>query len=104
MERPATWKILTLGMAVTGLSFMGAGAALADSGATAVQPLRVSAANAPVIPLDPPWWDDDMAIGSTNFLFLTFQLITSRTARSGTTTGTTTDATAPITATVMGAC
>lgn len=60
MERPATWKILTLGVAVTGLGFMGAGAALADSGATAVQPLRVSAANAPVIPLDPPWWDDDM--------------------------------------------
>jgi hypothetical protein len=53
MKRPATWKILTLGVAVTGLGFVGAGTALADAGATAVQPLRVSAANAPGISLDP---------------------------------------------------
>jgi hypothetical protein len=61
MERPATWKILTLGAALIGLGVAGAGPALADNGAspTGVQPIRVSAAPAPV-PLDPPWWDDDM--------------------------------------------
>jgi hypothetical protein len=61
MQRPSIWKALTLGAAVTGLALTGAGTALADSGAavTAVQPVWIPAANAP-IPLDPPWWDDDM--------------------------------------------
>jgi hypothetical protein len=52
MERPATWKVLTLGAAATGLVFTGAGVAVADSGATVTQPVQTSAINAP-IPLDP---------------------------------------------------
>ena len=30
MERPATWKVLTLGAAMTGLGVLGAGAAMAQ--------------------------------------------------------------------------
>ena len=51
MERPATWKILTVGAALSGLGIAGAGVALADGGspATDVRPIAVSApaANAP---------------------------------------------------------
>jgi hypothetical protein len=39
MQRPATWKILTIGAALTGLSLAGAGTAFADSG----QPMSVAA-------------------------------------------------------------
>ncbi len=34
MKRPATWKVLTLGAALTGLGFLGTGAAMADDTAT----------------------------------------------------------------------
>jgi hypothetical protein len=36
MQRPATWKILTIGAALAGLSIAGAGTAFADSGHSAV--------------------------------------------------------------------
>jgi hypothetical protein len=43
MQRPATWKILTIGTALAGLSIAGAGVAVADSG-SAVPPMSVAAA------------------------------------------------------------
>jgi hypothetical protein len=43
MQRPATWKILTIGAALTGLSLAGAGAAFADSGQSTVAPMSVTA-------------------------------------------------------------
>lgn len=59
MERPATWKVVTLGAALTGLSAAGAGAAQADSGSTGIAPASVNAAsgfNAPLHPVDfTPW-------------------------------------------------
>ena len=44
MERPASWKILTLGAALTGLSVAGAGAAQSDTGSADFTPESVSAA------------------------------------------------------------
>ena len=44
MERPASWKVVTLGVALTGLSVAGAGAAQADSGSPDSGPASVSAA------------------------------------------------------------
>ena len=44
MQRPATWKILTIGAALTGLSFAGAGAAFADSNQSAARPMSVAVA------------------------------------------------------------
>ena len=44
MERPASWKILTLGAALTGLSVAGAGAAQSDTGSPDFTPESVSAA------------------------------------------------------------
>ena len=43
MQRPATWKIVTIGAALTGLSLAGAGAAFADRGQSAVPPTSVAA-------------------------------------------------------------
>ena len=34
MQRPATWKVLTLGAAITSLGVLGAGTAMADDTAT----------------------------------------------------------------------
>jgi hypothetical protein len=56
MERPATWKVLTLGAALTGLSVSGAQAAQAETGSAGTAPASVSAAtdlNAPLF--DSPW-------------------------------------------------
>ena len=44
MERPAGWKILTLGAALTGLGVAGAGAAQGDTGSPDTTPASVSAA------------------------------------------------------------
>ena len=44
MERPASWKVLTLGAALTGLSVAGAGAAQGDTGSPDTAPASVSAA------------------------------------------------------------
>jgi len=59
MERPATWKVVTVGVALTGLSAAGAGAAQADSGVAGTAPASVSAASDLHAPLDPfhftPW-------------------------------------------------
>ena len=44
MERPASWKVVTLGAALTGLSVAGAGAAQADSGSPGSGPASVSPA------------------------------------------------------------
>ena len=44
MERPASWKVLTLGAALTGLSVAGAGAAQGDTGSPDTTPASVSAA------------------------------------------------------------
>ena len=44
MERPASWKVLTLGAALTGLSVAGAGAAQGDTGSPDSAPASVSAA------------------------------------------------------------
>jgi hypothetical protein len=44
MERPSSWKILTLGAALTGLSVTGAGAAQSDTGSSDITPASVSAA------------------------------------------------------------
>lgn len=58
VERPATWKVVTVGAALTGLSVTGAGAAQADNGATVPAPASVSAAdlNAPLRPHGTPHW------------------------------------------------
>ena len=51
MDKPASWTLLTLGAALTGLSVAGAGAAQADSGSLGGAPASVSAAtdlNAPL--------------------------------------------------------
>jgi len=53
MERPATWKVVTLGAALAGLSVAGAGAAQADSGITGNAPASVTAAGDLNAPLDP---------------------------------------------------
>lgn len=45
MQRPATWKFLALGAAVTGLSFIGAGAALADDAVTDINRETISTAD-----------------------------------------------------------
>jgi hypothetical protein len=59
MERPATWKVVTVGVALTGLSAAGAGAAQADSGVAGTAPASVSAASdlhAPLVPFNfTPW-------------------------------------------------
>ncbi len=53
MENPTTWKVITAGVALTGLSLLGAGAAvaagdsMADSGSTHT-----------VIAMDDSSWDD----------------------------------------------
>ena len=44
MERPASWKVLTLGAALTGLSVAGAGAAQGDTGSPDTAAASVSAA------------------------------------------------------------
>ena len=44
MERPAGWKVLTLGAALTGLSVAGAGAAQGDTRSPDTTPASVSAA------------------------------------------------------------
>ena len=44
MERPAGWKVLTLGAALTGLSVAGAGAAQSDTGSPDTAPASVSPA------------------------------------------------------------
>ena len=44
MERPASWKVLTLGAALTGLSVAGAGAAQGDTGSPDITSASVSAA------------------------------------------------------------
>jgi hypothetical protein len=58
MERPVSWKVLTLGAALTGLSVAGAQAAQADTGSAGTAPAApVSAAtdlNAPL--LGSPSW------------------------------------------------
>jgi hypothetical protein len=60
MQRPGTWKIVALGAAFTGLGVFGAGTALAESPVSATGvPATTAVAHAPV-PLDPPFWDDDM--------------------------------------------
>ena len=41
MERPASWKVLTLGAALAGLSVAGAGAAQADSASPDTAPASV---------------------------------------------------------------
>jgi hypothetical protein len=51
MERPASWKVLTLGAALTGLSVTGADVAQADSGSAGTAPASVTLAtdlNAPL--------------------------------------------------------
>ncbi|MHA6796616.1 hypothetical protein ACVGVM_24350 [Pseudonocardia bannensis] len=48
MQRPATWKIITVGAALSGLGLAGAGVAFADSGpgaATDIAPISVSSAD-----------------------------------------------------------
>jgi hypothetical protein len=63
VERPASWKVLTVGAALTGLSVAGTGAAQADSGPSDAAPASVSAAtdlNAPLFDsvwgsLGSPW-------------------------------------------------
>ncbi len=42
MQRPATWKRLPLGAALTGLIIAGAGAAFADNGQSAHPPMSVA--------------------------------------------------------------
>jgi hypothetical protein len=57
MNRPATWKVLTLGVALTGLGAAGAGFAAADDGgapAKDVRPISVSATDAGAAPGHPP--------------------------------------------------
>jgi hypothetical protein len=44
MERPASWKVLTLGAALTGLSVAGADAAQSDTGSPDTAPASVSPA------------------------------------------------------------
>ena len=44
MERPATWKVVTLGAALTGLSVAGVGAAQVDTGTPGSGPVYVSPA------------------------------------------------------------
>jgi hypothetical protein len=44
MERPAGWKVLTLGAALTGLSVAGVGAAEGDTGSPDTAPASVSPA------------------------------------------------------------
>lgn len=62
MQRPATWKVITVGAALTGLGIVGAGAAGADTPEPAWVPEFgvVSATN--VMALDDDWtetyWDD----------------------------------------------
>ncbi len=63
MERPATWKVVTLGAALTGLGIVGAGTATAAS-APVTQPASISAGaafDAPLFPridFDVPGIDD----------------------------------------------
>jgi hypothetical protein len=44
MERPASWKVLTLGAALTGLSVAGVGPAQGDTGSPDTAPASVSPA------------------------------------------------------------
>jgi hypothetical protein len=44
MEQPASWKVLTLGAALTGLSVAGPGAAQGDTGSPDTTPASVSVA------------------------------------------------------------
>jgi hypothetical protein len=68
MERPATWKVLTIGAALTGLGIAGAGAAQANTGSAGTQPASVSAGahlDAPLFPWidfspDIPYIDDSI--------------------------------------------
>ena len=64
MGHPATWKIVTLGAALTGLGVAGAGTAHAHSGPTpGVQPLSVTAASAAFstdVSFDSPFDLDDV--------------------------------------------
>jgi hypothetical protein len=59
MERPATWKVVTVGVALAGFSVASAGAAQADRGSPETAPTSVGAANDLNAPLDPigftPW-------------------------------------------------
>ena len=54
MERPATWKVVTVGVALAGFSVAGAGAAQADDGSLNTAPASMGAAgdlNAPLKPI-----------------------------------------------------
>ena len=53
MERPATWKVVTVGVALAGFSVAGAGAAQADSGSPGTAPASVGAASDLNAPLEP---------------------------------------------------
>lgn len=61
MQRPEIWKVLTVGLALTGLGFVGTGAAFAD----ATQPAPITTANTTMaLDDDDDWyghddWDDD---------------------------------------------
>jgi hypothetical protein len=59
MERPTTWKVVTVGVALAGFSVAGAGAAQADNGSPGTAPASVGAAGDLHAPLDPfdftPW-------------------------------------------------
>jgi hypothetical protein len=59
MKHPATWKIFILGAVLTGLGVFGAGTAPAQSPVSTPDVAATAPAHASV-PLDPPWWDDDM--------------------------------------------
>ena len=59
MERPATWKVVTVGVALAGFSVAGAGAAQAERGSRGTAPASVGAASDLNAPLKPfhftPW-------------------------------------------------
>lgn len=59
MERPATWKVVTVGVALAGLSVAGAGAAQAEPESAGTAPASVGAVNDLNAPLRPfhftPW-------------------------------------------------
>lgn len=57
MERPATWKVVTVGAALTGLSVLGAGAANAATGPAPAAPASVTAGTAVDVPLGWPFDD-----------------------------------------------
>ncbi|MHC9296152.1 hypothetical protein ACRCUN_27115 [Mycobacterium sp. LTG2003] len=56
MQRPEIWKVMTVGLALTGLGLVGAGTAFADS----TPPAPVTAVNATLaFDDDDDWGDDD---------------------------------------------